>query len=292
LESLRSTDATEYSLWKATRRLTRPLKHYPPIKNEDNTWARNDKEKAIVFSKHLEKPFPSGLSTQEENEITDFLDVPFQMELPHCKFKTKEIKQVIMKEINIKKAPGFDLISGKVLQELPEKCYKLITFIFNAILRTNYFPSTWKVAQIITILKPGKKPEHVSSYRPISLLPMLSKVLEKLYVKKLNIIIAERKIIPNHQFGFRNEHGTIEQVHRLVNQINKDLNAKRYCSAAFLDISQDFDKVWHSGLQVKLKKLLPHPHYQLLKSYLTDRHFLVRQGSEYTDLFPIHSGVP
>jgi hypothetical protein len=142
------------------------------------------------------------------------------------------------------------------------------------------------------ILKPGKKPEHVSSYRPISLLPMLSKVLKKLYVKKLNIIIAERKIIPNHQFGFCNEHGTIEQVHRLVNQINKDLNAKRYCSAAFLDISQAFDKVWHSGLQVKLKKLLPHPHYQLLKSYLTDRHFLVRQGSEYTDLFPIHSGVP
>jgi hypothetical protein len=71
LESLRSTDATEYSLWKATRRLTRPLKHNPPIKNEDNTWARNDKEKAIVFSKYLEnvlKPFPSGLSTQEENE--------------------------------------------------------------------------------------------------------------------------------------------------------------------------------------------------------------------------------
>jgi hypothetical protein len=99
------------------------------------------------------------------------------MELPHCKFKTKEIKQVIMKEINIKKAPGFDLISGKVLQELSEKCYKLITFIFNAILRTNYFPSIWKVAQIIMILKPGKKPEHVSSYRPISLLPMLSKVL-------------------------------------------------------------------------------------------------------------------
>jgi hypothetical protein len=92
------------------------------------------------------------------------------------------------------------------------------------------------------ILKPEKKREHISSYRLISLLPMLAKVLEKLYVKKVNIIIAESKIIPNHQFGFRNEHGTIEQVHRLVNQINKDLNlnAKRYCSAAFLDISQAF----------------------------------------------------
>jgi hypothetical protein len=60
------------------------------------------------------------------------------MELPDCKFKTKEIKQVIMKEIDIKKAPGFDLVSGKILQELSEKCYKIITFIFNAILRSNY----------------------------------------------------------------------------------------------------------------------------------------------------------
>jgi hypothetical protein len=76
---------------------------------------------------------------------------------------------------------------------------------------------------------------------------MLSKVLEKLYVKKLYIIIAERKIIPNHQFWFRNESGTIEQVRRLVNQINKDLNAKRYCSAAFLDISRAFDKVYKSN---------------------------------------------
>jgi hypothetical protein len=48
LESRRSTDATEYSLWKATRRLKRPQKHNPPIKNEDNTWARNDNERAMV----------------------------------------------------------------------------------------------------------------------------------------------------------------------------------------------------------------------------------------------------
>jgi hypothetical protein len=88
--------------------------------------ARCRKRLLIPVLENVFKPFPSGLSTQEENEITDFLDVPFQMELPHCKFKTKEIKQVIMKEINIKKAPGFDLISGKVLQELSEKCYKLI----------------------------------------------------------------------------------------------------------------------------------------------------------------------
>lgn len=49
LESLTPTEATEYSLWKATRRLKRPLQHNPPIKNEDNTWARNDKGKSYRF---------------------------------------------------------------------------------------------------------------------------------------------------------------------------------------------------------------------------------------------------
>lgn len=214
------------------------------------------------------------------------------MDFPHKNIKTGEIAKTIKEEIDIKKAPGFDLITGKVLQELSPKCLKLITCIFNAVFRINYFPATWKIAQIIMIPKPGKNPQEVTSYRPISLLPILSKVFEKIYVKRLKAIIDKREIIPEHQFGFRNKHGTIEQVHRLVNKINKDLNAKRYCSTAFLDISQAFDKVWHKGLQYKLKTYLPHPHFQLLKSYLSDRHFLVKQGQEYTDLHPIQSGVP
>ena len=53
-------------------------------------------------------------------------------------------------------------------------------------------------------------------------------------------------------------HASIEQVHRIVDKIGKDLEEKRYCSAAFLDISQAFDKVWHVGLLYKLKLSLPY----------------------------------
>jgi hypothetical protein len=60
----------------------------------------------------------------------------------------------------------------------------------------------------------------------------------------------------------------------------------------FLDISQAFDKVWHSGLLYKLKEKLPYPFYTLLKSYLTSRLFLVKHEDEHTSLFPIQSGVP
>jgi hypothetical protein len=70
------------------------------------------------------------------------------------------------------------------------------------------------------------------------------------------------------------------------------LESKRYCSAAFIDISQVFDKVWHAGLLYKLKHAFPHPEYTLLKLCLTDRTFHVRDQEEYTKLYTIQFGVP
>ncbi len=83
-------------------------------------------------------------------------------------------------------------------------------------MRTGYFPESWKISQIIMIPKHGKDDTKVNSYRPISLLPTLSKLFEKMLLQKLKPILHEKKIIPDHQFGFREEHGTVEQVHRVV----------------------------------------------------------------------------
>jgi hypothetical protein len=79
-----------------------------------------------------------------------------------------------------------------------------------------YFPAQWKVAQTILILKPGKPPNELTSYRPISLLPTVSKVLEKLLLKPLLRMVENNRLIPNHQFSFRQGHSTIEQTHRIV----------------------------------------------------------------------------
>jgi hypothetical protein len=87
------------------------------------------------------------------------------------------------------------------------------------------------------IVKPEKNPNDITSYRPISLLPILSKILQKTLLKRLTPIIDESKLIPSHQFGFRKEHRTTEQAHILVYKINNDLESKRYCSAAFIGIS-------------------------------------------------------
>ncbi|CAI6366776.1 unnamed protein product [Macrosiphum euphorbiae] len=159
-------------------------------------------------------------------------------------------------------------------------------------LRLSYFPLTWKFSEIILIPKPNKPPDKVTSYRPISLLPTLSKVFEKILLKRLIPLAILANIIPDTQFGFRPNHSTIHQLHRVVDTISSSLEKKHYCAAVFLDVAQVFDRVWFEGLLFKLKKFLPAPYYLLIKSYLSDRTFIVRQNSCYSNYFDILAGVP
>jgi hypothetical protein len=209
---------------------------------------------------------------------------------PLLKTRVKEVEQIIQRDTHPTKAPGNDLITGKLLKELPRKGIRALIKLYNAIFRLGYFPCHWQIEQILMIAKPGKNPTEVTSYRPISLLPLLSKILEKIILKRLTPILAANKVIPAHQFGFRRKHGTIQQVHRIIHRINNDLENKRYCTTAFIDIGQAFDKVWHIGLL--LKQALPHPAFTLLRSYLANRIFQVRHQEAHNSLYPILAGLP
>jgi hypothetical protein len=157
---------------------------------------------------------------------------------------------------------------------------------------TGYFPAQCKVAKIILYLKPGKPPNEPMSYRPISLLPILSKVYEKLLLRRLLPIVENSRLLPDHQFGFRQRHSTIHQTHRIVLKINEALETKQYCSAAFLDISQAFDRIWYTGLLHKLRQFLPLNYYLIPNFYLHKRHFQVKNEESYTDLLPVNAIVP
>jgi hypothetical protein len=95
------------------------------------------------------------------------------------------------------------------------------------------------------IQKPEKISTDVASYRPISLLPILSRILEKLLLKRMYRDTNLQKWVPSHQFGFRKAHLTIQQCHRITDIINKAFEEHKYRSAVFLDVSQASDKVWH-----------------------------------------------
>lgn len=107
-----------------------------------------------------------------------------------------------------------------------------MTAIFNGIFMTGCYPAQWKIAQIIVIPKPAKNPTEVTSYRPISLLPQISKVFKKLLLERIKPLVEDH--IPQHQFGFRKKHNTIEQIHRMVNKINEALERKKYVLRYFL----------------------------------------------------------
>jgi hypothetical protein len=123
-------------------------------------------------------------------------------------------------------------------------------------------------------------------------LPIVSKVFENILLKGLLPMVENNRLIPNRQFGFRQMHSTIEQTRRFIERINEAVENKQYCSVAFLDISQAFDKVWHTGLLYKLRWSLPLNYFLILKSYLHSRNFLVKVETECIELSSVNAGVP
>lgn len=246
-----------------------------------------------MFAEHLSKVFTPNESsmTEFDAEVDRVLLSDQQLTPPLSVVTPREIKRTIFNLEN-RKAPGFDLITGEVLKQLPKKPIVFLTMLFNAILRIYHYPKIWKISTICMIAKPGKPPTEPSSYRPISLLPILSKLFEKILLSRLKPVLDESKIIPDHQFGFREKHATVEQVHRVVQKVRQSLEKKEYCSAVFIDIQQAFDKVWHKGLLYKLKALLPNSFYMILKSYLEQRKFQVKYEEEFSKLHEIKASVP
>ena len=142
------------------------------------------------------------------------------------------------------------------------------------------------------ILKPVKDPTDVTSYRPISLLPVMSKIPEKLLLSTLTKDMPPQTWIPSHQFGFRKGHSTIHQCHQLTDIILKAFENRKYCPAVFLDVSQAFDKVWHPGLLLKIQQTLLQQYFTLLQSYLQHRYLEVSYNNATSPPVLMRSGVP
>jgi len=107
-------------LWKVIKRFKRPQTQYPPIRKQDEKWARNDEEKAEAFVRHLSKaiePHPHEITIEEEKKL--LTDTPAKMIAPVKPFTAKE-KRAAIKILNPKEALGYYLITNQVLQKLPK----------------------------------------------------------------------------------------------------------------------------------------------------------------------------
>lgn len=187
---------------------------------------------------------------------------------------------------------GVDNISTRVIKENIFIFAGLVTHICNLALGSGRFPGVFKTAIIIPIHKNG--PKHViSNYRPISILPAFSKILERIMNKRLMKYLEDRNLLSQQQFGFRKNRSTSDAVSELTNHVAEVLDSGDKCLAIFLDIAKAFDTVSVPLLISKLEAFgIRGIQLDLFTDYLTNRNQCVKLGDSTSDPVNIKNGVP
>ena len=143
-----------------------------------------------------------------------------------------------------------------------------LTFIYNLSLTSGVFPDEMKIAKVIPLFKSGDKNVY-TNYRPVSLLPQFSKVLEKVFSKRLNSFL---ELLSNNQYGFRNKRSTSQALLHLIEKLTKSLDNKTITVGVFIDFKKAFDTIDHSLLLNKLEYYgIKGVALNWLQSYLSNR---------------------
>ena len=187
---------------------------------------------------------------------------------------------------------GFDKISTEILLLTYKSILSHLTFFFNLCLQTASFPDKLKIAIIKPIHKAGDK-NAFNNYRPISLLPVFSKILEKILHSYLLTYINEQSIINPLQFGFRRNHSTYMPIARIIDKITSSLEQRQATCLLYLDLKKAFDTV---SLNILLEKLnfigVKGKLFAILKSYLTNRKQRTQFNTYLSKESVVNMGVP
>ena len=213
-----------------------------------------------------------------------------------CSFKflhvDKESVVKVIQNLKPKGSFGSDRISNKLLKLIQNEISDALTLIFNQCVSQNIFPDALKVAKVIPLYK--KSEEYIlDNYRPVSILPSISKVYEKLLHKQINDYFNNNKLFYTSQYGFRQMHSTELAALELVDRILFDLDKGETPISIFLDLSKAFDTIDHEILIGKLQYYGFHESaLNLVKSYLNDRSQFVEFGNVTSERAYISTGVP
>ena len=196
-----------------------------------------------------------------------------------------------LRTVDSKKAPGFDGIPTRLITMLAKEIAPCVHHIFSISLSTGCLPTDWKSATVSPVYKERGSRQVPTNYRPISLLSLLSKCLEKLVFKPLSAHLD--KFLQIHQSGFRRNDSTAYQLARRVRRLSSGLDQGKTVLACFYDLSKAFDRVWHKGLLAKLHHFGIHRQaHSLLEGYLTNRRQCVRVNETTSSWLPVPAGVP
>lgn len=264
----------------------------PDLESSTGRLVSSDFEKAALLN--------TFFTSQARKSSGEGLVPPITPNIPAVTDPTEQLDQIILgkgevcaalRAIDPSKAAGCDGIPTTLLLMVAEEITPCVHHLFQLSLTTGTLPDEWKCAAITPVYKGRGSRQAPSSYRPISLLSVLSKVLERLVCAPLYEHLD--KFLPLHQSGFRRHDNTTLQLARIVHQIAKAMQDGKMVYACLYDLSKAFDRVWHTGLLAKLAHFgVSGKMLSWLESYLTGRQQCVRVNGEKSNWLGVPAGVP
>ncbi len=189
-------------------------------------------------------------------------------------------------------SPGYDGIPMKLLRVLMPSLCPVILYLCNMSFSTGIFPKHLKIAKVLPLYKSGDG-KLFKNHRPISVLPVISKILEKIMYNRLSEFCKSNNIISDAQYGFRRGKSTETALTTFSNDVLAAFDNRLFTISVFLDLAKAFDTVNHSILLEKLKHYgIRNNTYTWFESYLQDRKQYVEYRQSKSSELTLSIGVP
>ena len=206
--------------------------------------------------------------------------------------KTYDQVNQILKNIKNDCSCGSDNISIRFVKPISEFVTSPLVHIINNCIDKKIFPRQWKVARVCPIPKIDS-PIKIKDYRPISVLPVLSKVFERVILAQLCKFIEDKALYHQTQSGFRKGHSTTTLLVKLRDDIKKAMAKSEVTLSILIDYSKAFDTIDHTNLLLKLRDMnFSIDSLQLLSNYLKDRKQYVQVEDKTSSIKSMFFGVP
>lgn len=204
----------------------------------------------------------------------------------------EEVTKCMIQDMKSSHSSGHDGITTELLKLINDDICKSITLIINQSLTTGIFPDKMKIAKVTPIYKKGNK-HDISNYRPISVLPIISKLFETTIFVQLTAYFTHNGLLSPQQYGYKKNSSTELAALELIDRVIEQLNKHETPINLYLDLSKAFDSIDHAILLSKLRRYgVNNLSLRLIDSYLKNRYQYVQINENCSDMLPIVSGVP